>query len=133
MDQVRRRTKELVYDEVLACKSEPRLQYVVHLCCGERWDDCRVKDWILTSLAFAGAGFNIRHLGSAGFASEASEHMRGCSVVLEYLAAMAAIGFWHRVTGASILPWPLTLTARVAMAMMQPVARQKKSGRMRSW
>ena len=60
-DQVRRRAKELVYEEVLACKSDPPLQYV--LCTAVRWDDFHVKDWILTGLAFAGAGFNIRHLG----------------------------------------------------------------------
>ena len=67
MDQVRRRTKELVYDEVLACKSEPPLPYVIFSVM--RWDALCAKDWILTSLAFAGAGFNIRRFGSDGFAS----------------------------------------------------------------
>ena len=72
--QVRRRTTELVYPKVLACKSvsHPQHVFVDFLSMVGRML-CRLKDWILTSLAFASAGFNIRHLVNHGIASNPVE------------------------------------------------------------
>ena len=56
--QVRRRTRKLVYPEVLACKSEPHLQHVV-VVVARFWGgkgSVLSEGWILANLGFVGAG-----------------------------------------------------------------------------